>query len=360
MRKILVGLDRSELSTQVLQQAIAIAKRWGAQIRLIHSMVDSEPDAPQQAFYMGEHYYPMIDRALIDAYQRDWNEFVSHTRSWLDQQASTAIDAGVEATYELTYGNPGGKLCDAAERWDADAIIVGSRGRSAWSEWLLGSVSNYVMRRSPCSVMIVRPSDAIKLELRKSGASTTADVVPPAPTQRILVPVDRSDTSEQAIAEAVSLAKAYGAELKLVHVLVEGDPGSPKMPLFDNSQYIVEYTRTITDRYHQEWNKFVNDWWVWLRSQAATLEAEGVTVSYDVMQGLAGQQICQLAEQWSADLIVIGCRGLSGLREMLVGSTSHYVSHRASCSVWVTHPKSPEAAATPLEADAHRSSAVMT
>jgi nucleotide-binding universal stress UspA family protein len=53
------------------------------------------------------------------------------------------------------------------------------------------------------------------------------------------------------------------------------------------------------------------------------------------MVGDPGKAICTLAQDWSADLIVIGRRGMHGLGELLLGSVSSYVMHRSPCAVLV-------------------------
>ena len=270
----------------------------------------------------------------MDVYQRDWNEYVEHNRLWLEQQVAIAADADVTVTQELAYGMPGQKICDRAHSWEADLVVVGSHGRTGLSELLLGSVSNYVMHRAPCSVVILHPGRTSVMGSRHSDSTAQTP-------RRILVPIDRSDAAIQAIQDATALAKVFGAEIRLVHVLIDGEPGSPNLPIFDSSYYIAN--SVLTEQYHHDWNKFVNDWWIYLRSQATDVTAEGVAVSYDVMQGEAGAHICQAAKDWDADLIVMGSRGLSGVKQLLLGSTSQYVAHRAPCSVWVTHGKRSDA-----------------
>ena len=53
--------------------------------------------------------------------------------------------------------------------------------------------------------------------------------------------------------------------------------------------------------------------------------------------GHPGSLIRDLAMNWSADLIVMGRRGLSGLQEVFLGSVSNYILHHAPCSVLIVH-----------------------
>jgi nucleotide-binding universal stress UspA family protein len=62
---------------------------------------------------------------------------------------------GIKTEFTQIPGNPGQTIKKIAQNWDADLIVMGSRGRTGLSELVLGSVSNYVMHHAPCSVLIV-------------------------------------------------------------------------------------------------------------------------------------------------------------------------------------------------------------
>ncbi|MEL6139838.1 MAG: universal stress protein [Cyanobacteria bacterium J06628_6] len=348
IRKILVALDRSETSTRAFQSAITLAQKLDAELKLVHVLADSDPGAPQRLSYTSEHYYPLLNTALVEAYEHDWNQFVEAYQTWLSQQAEVAHEADLRASCELAYGSPGSALCHAAATWSADLLVVGSRGRTGLGEMVLGSVSNYVMHHAPCSVVVIHTRDELEAAFaatrqgragQENQLAATADSTAPTALNRILVPMDRSLASAEALEDAIALAKSHGAALQLLHVLVDGEPGSPKAALFSDSQYMIQHSSVLLNQYEKEWNNYVNDWWVWLQARVKEIQADGIEVSCDVSQGLAGGQICQAAQAWNADLIVMGARGLSGLKELLMGSTSYYVSHRAPCSVWVSHPK---------------------
>ena len=58
--------------------------------------------------------------------------------------------------------------------------------------------------------------------------------------------------------------------------------------------------------------------------------------------GYPGRNICEEAQTWSADLILVGSRGLTGVQEMFLGSISNYVTHHAPCSVLIVRSDSEE------------------
>ncbi|WP_390691905.1 universal stress protein [Aetokthonos hydrillicola] len=68
----------------------------------------------------------------------------------------------------------------------------------------------------------------------------------------------------------------------------------------------------------------------------------GVTVEIEQCSGTPGKTICDVARTWNADLIIVGRRGYSGMREIFLGSVSNYVLHHAPCSVLSIQGSMPE------------------
>ncbi|MEM9265861.1 MAG: universal stress protein [Cyanobacteria bacterium P01_F01_bin.13] len=341
IRKIMVGLDHSDLSLKALQKAIAFAQSCDAELKLVHVLVDSEPSAPRFSGYFGGPLYPSINTTMVESYQTAWNQFVERSQNLLDKQVSEVCKTGVNASGCLLYGNPGSKLCEFAQTWHADLVVVGSRGLSGISELLIGSVSNHVLHHAPCSIFVVHSDKQLLSSSSRFDGDKGNQVSSKLENQpqRILVAMDKSETARKSMETAISLAKLYQAEIRLVHIIDEDESGMPPRLIFSDSQYILQHSELLFSEYKQEWNRFINNWWQWLQQCVDEIEAQGTEAICDVMQGRTGQRICEVAQDWPADMIVMGCRGFSGLQELLVGSVSYYVSHRAPCSVFVTRPK---------------------
>jgi nucleotide-binding universal stress UspA family protein len=73
--------------------------------------------------------------------------------------AQEATSSGVKVEYQQVPGIPGRTICRVAEKWQADLILIGRRGRTALMELFLGSVSNYVVHHAQCCVLIVQHKD---------------------------------------------------------------------------------------------------------------------------------------------------------------------------------------------------------
>ncbi|NET08792.1 MAG: universal stress protein [Symploca sp. SIO2B6] len=154
-KKILVALDYSSNSTLIFAKALDLAKSMGANLMLLHVFADTDEGSPKALLYPSLSYYPVMDNPFWDDYHRRWEEFESETLSWLQRLVEQAINEGVSTELTHTRGWPSHQIKALSETWEADLIVMGSRGRRGFTELFLGSVSNDVMHRAGCSVLVV-------------------------------------------------------------------------------------------------------------------------------------------------------------------------------------------------------------
>lgn len=147
-----------------------------------------------------------------------------------------------------------------------------------------------------------------------------------ASVPRILVGTDFSSTAAVAVDWAVELARQQGAHIELIHA-VTVPPSVPEYvspsaiapgPIFDE-----EVRRAALGR---------------LEKEAASLRERGIEVDTWLALGTPSMVICDRAAEISALAIVIGTRGLTGLRHLLLGSTTERVVQKAPCPVLSVHP----------------------
>ena len=153
--KILVAVDHSERNKDVFNSAISLAQLTGANLMLLNVLSEHEASYPQLPTYA---YYPILDDRDYDLYQEKLTEYKQWGLDLLEALAQQATEAGVATEFTQSFGIPGRAICELAQTWSADLIIVGSRGLKGIKEMFLGSVSNYVTHHAPCSVFIVRAS----------------------------------------------------------------------------------------------------------------------------------------------------------------------------------------------------------
>jgi len=145
-----------------------------------------------------------------------------------------------------------------------------------------------------------------------------------ANVMKILLAVDGSASSDEAIAEILRRPWPEQTEVRVITVfetpvMVGMEPWAGGPIYFDDLQKAASSAA----------NTVVEDTLTKLKaSPNKKLKATG-----EVIQGSPGQEIVEKAEQWGADLIVMGSRGLGAWNRLLLGSVSNAVVHHAKCSV---------------------------
>ena len=134
----------------------------------------------------------------------------------------------------------------------------------------------------------------------------------------ILVPMDFSEDSEAALGAAVEFAKTTGARLILLHAFefptYIGTPWGFSFPPGAFSEARVRASELLAERNEK-------------------VLAEGVQSTTEAREGPPSEVIVEVAESLSADLIVMGTRGLTGIKHVLLGSTAERTLRYAPCPV---------------------------
>jgi nucleotide-binding universal stress UspA family protein len=184
-------------------------------------------------------------------------------------------------------------------------VVVGSRGLGGVRRALLGSTSNSVVRHAHVPVLVVRNGE---------------DAVGRLPG-RVLAALDSSEEADAAAGVAAEISDATGSELHLVFAL----PTYPVAPF----PFTREKWDAQNERARHGARRFVD-------SKAAQMEATGVRLKdAHLVLGKPREEIVKLGEELEAGLIVVGSRGLGGVRRALMGSVSDAVVRHAHCPVVV-------------------------
>ena len=151
---------------------------------------------------------------------------------------------------------------------------------------------------------------------------------------KILVPVDGSASAERALDYAIFLAKACGASLGLIHVVQLPSSWTappwrvPAPASYDTVQDQQETYREAIEIIESNGESI-------LTTAEAKTKTAGLPVEKIMQSGHPADVIVRIAGEKGYDLIVMGSRGISGIKEMLLGSVSHHVSQHAKCSVLI-------------------------
>ncbi|PVX24286.1 MAG: universal stress protein [Candidatus Bathyarchaeum sp.] len=135
--------------------------------------------------------------------------------------------------------------------------------------------------------------------------------------EKILVPLDGSEHSLQALEKAIQIAKRFDGEIVLLHMY---SITVFKLTPLQINEYVLEL-RKAGEKILAEGNKMAY--------------AEGVPVETLLKEGHIVEGIVEVARDGNFDLIVMGARGLSTLKELFLGSVSHGVTLHAQCPVLI-------------------------
>ncbi|MFI9846618.1 universal stress protein [Nonomuraea sp. NPDC051941] len=256
-----------------------------------------------------------VEWAAADAQRRDLAVRIVHVCEQWPHSESTeyctrALEAaadrareltrGVEVTTEMLKGNVIDDLI--AESNSADTLVVGSRGLGGFAGMVLGSVSMAVAGHAAAPVIVVRAPSALW-------------------HGRVVVGYDGSGHSEAAMAYAVEQARARGAQLHVVSAW--------QVPVF--SPYAVTYSSLIEDVMRQEAHVARERVTPWRESNPDLVITDEQPCEHPV-KGL-------MDAARTADLVVVGSRGLGGFTSAMLGSVSHGVLHHVGCPVAVVRPR---------------------
>lgn len=279
--RLIVGFDGSAASRSALAWAGDEAQLRSAAVRAVSSFA-----LPPVMDYYGlgvAAAAPAQTKALRDACTAALAEAVTDQ---VRRHPALGFDYRAEPTSAVEVL--------VAESADADLVVLGSNGAGPTRSFLLGSVAQEVLHLANCPVVVV--PETVR-----------------APVGRVVVGVDGSPSSEQALSWAIDEADRRDAELIVVHAW----------------QYPYELTSERFDRGRDI-----------ARVDAATLlerevavagQRRAAPVSERLVEGAATQVLLDASD--IGDLLVLGTRGRGGFRAMLLGSVAQSVAAHATCPV---------------------------
>jgi nucleotide-binding universal stress UspA family protein len=298
IRRILCPTDLSEIAPRAFEHALALARFHQAEVELAYV---SEPLLPGP---VAPATYPPW--AILDPAVR------GRLGAALEELAAPAAGTGVRVETSVREGRVVHEILERARGWPADVIVMGTHGRGGFERWVLGSVTEKVLRKAPCPVLTVPPP--------AGGLHPEGSVL----FRRILCPVDFSAPSVAALAYALRLAEQSASEITFVHVLewlVEEEPGA-RIAGFDVPEFRRYLEKDARERLRQLVPAEAKDW-------CRTRE--------EVVGGRPWREILRLAEEREVELVVMGVRGRNPVDIALFGSTTHHVVRGARCPVLVVH-----------------------
>jgi len=267
---ILLPYDGSEGAAAVLHHAGELA-HWA--------------DAPIQILYVADttrDSVTVVEGDTVDALELKGRDVV-------EEAAKTLETLGVAYDTDVIQGNPAPTIVDYAEQYDHDLVVMPTHGREGVSRYLLGSVSEKVVRLSSVPVITVRmqPDETFAF-----------------PYENVLVPTDGSDAATVAAEHGLSLAASLDATVHVLSVIDDADLGLDVRSTGSGT----ESEQAATDA---------------VDTVVAAAETHGVTDTVrHVEHGRPVEAILDCIDANDIHAVVMGTKGRRGTDRILLGSVA--------------------------------------
>lgn len=278
---MLLPFDGSDGAAEALHHAAEIA-HWADATLHVLFVADTTRDS-----------VTVVETEVVDALVREGEAIVDNAEKTLDT-------LGVDYDSDIVQGNPAPTIADYAERYDHDVIVMPTHGREGISRYLLGSITEKVVRLSAVPVLTVRMQPDEELTF---------------PYERILLPTDGSASATSAVDYGLSLAAALDATVHVLSVVDETALGLDVR----SGMSAQESEQTATDTVEQV---------------VAEAEKHGVsnTVSH-VDHGSPFDVILDTVDSNDIHAVVMGTTGRRGSDRVLVGSVAEKTVRSADVPV---------------------------
>jgi nucleotide-binding universal stress UspA family protein len=285
--RIVLASDGSQDARRAVQWLATLPVPAGTQIRVVS--VVTLPPSPLDIPTIREYY-----RGLRDA-----------ARTVAEDAARVLAGRGLMVDARVCEGEPRARILAEAHDWEADLLVVGAKGLGAVKRFLLGSVSTGVVHGAHCGVAVVR-----------------GEARPPA---RVLLACDGSADALAAVRYVGALPLAPNTSVRLLAVV-------PPMPAIPIASEIAGTPWPPAPEVIAEATAHMERSLVEAEAALGRSAAERVVTVGDPASAIldAGR---------TADLIVMGARGLGAVGRMMIGSVSERVLQHAECPVLIVKGK---------------------
>jgi nucleotide-binding universal stress UspA family protein len=295
--KILVPLDGSSVAEQVLPYARFWCRRLTVPVELL-GVIDgfgsaSSVDAARKAHYVEK---------LVDDTRRA-------SEAYLELVGSTFPRTLI--TYSVETGKPAEVIIEKAAYDKGTLVAMATHGRSGMSRWLLGSVTEKVLRATANPLLLVRSGEG-----GKSGGEVKFE--------SIVVPLDTSKLAESVLPDVIDLAQRLNLEVILVHVCAV-----PLSAYYGAEDYYNPHYQDLAAQLKQEAGHY-------LERKVRELKEQGLErVSAVVFEGSAADEIIAFARRESNSLVAMCTHGYSGVKHWVLGSVAEKVVRHSGDPVLV-------------------------
>jgi nucleotide-binding universal stress UspA family protein len=311
-KSILVPLDGSTFAEHALPLALALARRSGAALRLVHVL------QPLASVYSEAPLF--ADTSLEERIKERLRGYLESVAARLRKLTPTKV------TTLLAEGEIVATLKDHAAQGPPDLVVMTTHGRGPLGRFWLGSVADELVRVLPAPLLLVRPPE------------TAPEFEVEPPLKNIFIPLDGSKLAEHMLRRAVELGRLTGAAYTLLSVLKPIPPVSYPT----GSASLDTEVKSMLDQIDEIQEELRRDRLTYLEGVARPLRDEGLKVATKVViEERPGVAILHEAAPPAADLVALETHGRRGLSRLILGSVADKVIRAAAVPVLVHRPSHP-------------------
>lgn len=305
-RNILVPLDGANFSEHSLPYALAIARRAGANLHLLHVQAPLESEFIEVYSYGND-----LMSVLIERNQRYLENVVAN----LKEQGFISVSASVKV------GTIADSIHNYAAEFGIDLIVMTTHGRGPFARFWLGSTADALLRECSVPLLLVKPASSGPAELGKDIA-----------LKRLLVPLDGTPLAEQIIDPATDLGNLFSAEYTLLRAV------KPFVPVMETVEFREATHRLLEDlrRLHEQAR---NNAQKYLDAVAGRLRGRSLKVSAQVVNAESPAEAILHKATLPEDAVCLATHGRSGLPRIFVGSVADKVVRGSHLPVLLYRPK---------------------
>jgi nucleotide-binding universal stress UspA family protein len=307
-KPIVAGVDASPEGVRAAVAAVELAEAAKTQCYLVHAVRDPWTDV-----YVTEVPMDMSERnrLVLDAAQ-----------TLLLQVLQPKVPAAALDRLEVAFGPSPILLSEAADKHDAELIVLGGKQHSTLGRWLAGSTAHNLIRMHDRPLLVLGPE-------RKDGTESGY--------RRVLAALDLSAAAGPTIERAERFAELFRSKLRALHV-VEPAPLLSGLPVTLDADMML--------RAEDELDRSV---WPLITYRGA---------EQLVRRGPVAATIAAAAAEWNADLVVVGTHGRGWVDRVLIGSVAEQLLNRLPASLLVIPVSTPVATLPQARGSARSASGV--
>ena len=266
---ILFPYDGSDGAAAVLHHASELAQWAGATLHVLY-VADTTRES-----------VVVVEDRVVDALERQGDDIVAEAAETLD-----SLDTRYRT--DVVQGNPAPTIVEYAAQYDHDLVVMPTHARAGLSRYLIGSVTEKVVRLSPTPVLTARMNPDEQLHF---------------PYENLLIPTDGSEAAMAAAREGLSFADALDAT---VHVVSAVEDDSQVLDVLDGTAD-ANSEKAAADAVDEV---------------AAAAAGRGLTTARHVEHGPPVEVLLDCIERENVDAVVMGTTGRRGTDRILLGSVT--------------------------------------